>query len=210
MIRSNIIVILLSAIIATACGTKENNPDGAEYVDLGLSVKWADRNLGAITPESSGGYYAWGEFAPKAKYRPSTHDFYDNATYRYKNIGNDISGTEYDVATKLWGPNWQMPTKEQVEELIKKCEWIPTTKNNVEGFNVIGPSGKSIFIPAAYYMANSNLEPYGSVCYWTSTMNPAENATAYILYYDGNYSNAPSIFILGRSLGAPIRPVRAK
>ncbi len=209
MIRINIIVILLAAI-TTACGTKENNPDGAEYVDLGLSVKWADRNLGATTPESSGGYYAWGEIAPKEIYRPETYDFYDNTTYRYKNIGNDISGTEYDVATKLWGPNWQMPTEEQVNELIEKCEWNLTTKNNVTGFEIVGPSGKSIFIPAVYYMANSNLDSYGSVCYWTSTLNPTENATAYILYYDGHYRKSPSIYINGRSLGSPIRPVRAK
>lgn len=32
-----------------------------KYVDLGLSVKWADRNLGASKPEEYGNYYAWGE-----------------------------------------------------------------------------------------------------------------------------------------------------
>lgn len=31
-----------------------------QYVDLGLSVKWATCNLGAATPEEIGNYYAWG------------------------------------------------------------------------------------------------------------------------------------------------------
>ena len=32
-----------------------------EYVDLGLSVKWATFNVGATSPEDYGDYFAWGE-----------------------------------------------------------------------------------------------------------------------------------------------------
>lgn len=43
--------------------------DQLEYVDLGLSVKWATKNLGAksssFAPED---FYAWGETSPKEKY----------------------------------------------------------------------------------------------------------------------------------------------
>lgn len=35
-----------------------------EYVDMGLSVKWATFNVGAYSPESYGDYYAWGETEP--------------------------------------------------------------------------------------------------------------------------------------------------
>ena len=35
-----------------------------EYVDLGLSVKWATFNVGASKPEEYGDYYAWGETEP--------------------------------------------------------------------------------------------------------------------------------------------------
>ena len=40
-------------------------PDNA--VDLGLpsGTLWADRNVGADTPEDYGDYYAWGETSPK-------------------------------------------------------------------------------------------------------------------------------------------------
>lgn len=36
-----------------------------EVVDLGLSVKWATKNIGAESYEEFGGYYAWGETAEK-------------------------------------------------------------------------------------------------------------------------------------------------
>ncbi len=33
----------------------------SEYVDLGLSVKWASRNVGAAGPEQIGGFFSWSE-----------------------------------------------------------------------------------------------------------------------------------------------------
>ena len=39
--------------------------EGHEYVDLGLSVKWATCNVGANSPEEYGNYYACGETTTK-------------------------------------------------------------------------------------------------------------------------------------------------
>ena len=58
---------------------------GHEYVDLGLSVKWATCNVGATRPEEYGGYYAWGETEEK--------DNYDWSTYKWCN-------GSYDTMTK--------------------------------------------------------------------------------------------------------------
>lgn len=44
-------------------GDSGNQNNGHEYVDLGLSVKWATCNVGADSPEEFGKYYAWGETA---------------------------------------------------------------------------------------------------------------------------------------------------
>ena len=38
----------------------EDSTGSHEYVDLGLSVKWATCNVGAIVPYEYGEYYAWG------------------------------------------------------------------------------------------------------------------------------------------------------
>ena len=42
--------------------------NGYEYVDLGLSVKWATCNVGAASPSDVGDYFAWGETIPKSEY----------------------------------------------------------------------------------------------------------------------------------------------
>lgn len=34
--------------------------NGYQYVDLGLSVKWATCNVGATSPHETGNLYAWG------------------------------------------------------------------------------------------------------------------------------------------------------
>ena len=41
------------------------SPDGVEAVDLGLSVKWANMNVGAKKSSGFGTYFAWGETKPK-------------------------------------------------------------------------------------------------------------------------------------------------
>ena len=46
-----------------------------QYVDLGLSVKWATCNLGAQKPEDYGYYFAWGETKPKESYDLETYKF---------------------------------------------------------------------------------------------------------------------------------------
>ena len=50
--------------------------DGHEWVDLGLSVKWATCNVGANAPEEFGNYYAWGETEPKESYAPNSSPTY--------------------------------------------------------------------------------------------------------------------------------------
>lgn len=82
----------------------EPNPthNGYEYVDLGLSVKWATMNVGATRPEEYGDYFAWGETEPYyevgyAQENPQTHwktgkeEGYDWATYKYANDSQDIT-----------------------------------------------------------------------------------------------------------------------
>ena len=44
--------------------------DGHVWVDLGLpsGTRWASCNVGAVSPEAYGDYFAWGETLPKFKY----------------------------------------------------------------------------------------------------------------------------------------------
>ena len=59
-----LILVLAFALVTVSCG-KFNTNKKLHAVDLGLSVKWANMNVGALKPEASGIYFAWGEVEPK-------------------------------------------------------------------------------------------------------------------------------------------------
>ena len=80
--------------------------NGHEYVDLGLSVKWATCNVGASSPEDTGYDFAWGETKPKATYTES-----NSVTYGNSSIGNIAGDARYDAARANWGGSWRLPRK---------------------------------------------------------------------------------------------------
>ena len=53
---------ILDGVYYDALTLKKTKTSGITYgeVDLGLSVKWADRNVGAETPQDNGAYFSWG------------------------------------------------------------------------------------------------------------------------------------------------------
>lgn len=172
---------------------------GHDSVDLGLSVKWATCNIGAENPWEYGDYFAWGETEPKEEYSMA-----NNTTFE-KTI-SDISGNpEYDAATANWGGTWRMPTKAEMQELIDECEWEWTELEGEAGYNITGPSGQSIFMPASGYINSKtsyDTERYGY--YWTS--NPDEYSTTMSSYLSFS-SFGHRIDLVGRYFGLSIRPV---
>lgn len=54
--------------------------NGHDYIDLGLSVKWATVNVGADMPEDYGDYFAWGETTTKDSYWEDTDKYYKSET----------------------------------------------------------------------------------------------------------------------------------
>ena len=75
-----------------------------EYVDLGLSVKWATCNVGAEKPTDKGDLFAWGETEPKSEYTMSNYKFsingsYDDFTkYNYKDRKTTVQITALGVS----------------------------------------------------------------------------------------------------------------
>lgn len=148
--------------------------NGHEYVDLGLSVKWATMNVGANSPEDHGEEYAWGELTTKLTYTWENYKFgnaneYSLIKYNYSSgygiVDNKITlESEDDVASVNWGGTWRMPTYEELYELVKKCTWESNTQNGVKGYKVIGRNGNSIFIPI-----ETIVNQY-SVTYWSSSI----------------------------------------
>ena len=115
--------------------------NGHYYVDLGLSVKWADRNIGALSSSAYGDNYAWGETETKDEYTES-----NSVTYGVEM--DDIAGNaEYDAATANWGSKWRMPTRDEFEELLEKCSWVWMSRNGFNGYLVTGPNATPSSFP---------------------------------------------------------------
>ena len=174
--------------------------NGHDYVDLGLpsGLKWATCNVGASQPHGYGNYYAWGETTTKASYTSQ-----NSVTYGQQI--NDFSGNAtYDAARANWGSTWRMPTKAEMEELKNKCTWTWTTKSGVNGYEVTGPNGNSIFLPAAGYCLGSSRYSVGeNGYYWSST--PLEGNTSSAYYLDIYSGLLVGWFDRGR--GLTVRPV---
>ena len=170
-------------------------------IDLGLpsGTKWACCNVGATTPEGYGDYFAWGETTTKSVYNPVTYTYctgvdtdrdgwYDENT-SYTNIGSDIADTRYDAATANWGAPWRMPSHDQQMELMNNCSRQWTTQNDVNGTLVTGPNGGQIFLPAAGYRWNGELNYAGSFgYYWSGSLFPYDDSDAcYVVFYSDNW-----------------------
>lgn len=177
----------------------KQNP-APQSVDLGLSVKWANFNVGAVSPEDCGDYFAWGEIGTKSDYSLRTYLYWEdlngndyaydmNDSNEWVVLGNDISGSElYDAATVNWGDGWRMPTESEVIELCEECVWKSDTVQGVHGVTVIGPNGNSIFLPAAGCYngkALNNRDKYGH--YWCSTPDDDAVYSVHYLYFGSDY-----------------------
>lgn len=152
-------------------------------LNLGLSVNWGDRNLGAAAPERFGSYFAWGEKETKTIYSLDNYLFYDGeynawdhpARYvwmdhsfcvpiftKYNHRDQKvILDQEDDAAHLLLGGDWRMPTPEEWQELIDNCSWEWTTVNGVEGQKGTSlKNGETIFLPAASLRVDDSLQKW--------------------------------------------------
>ena len=174
--------------------------NGHEYVDLGLSVKWATCNVGAEKPSDYGDYYAWGEIETKDDYSPET------SSTTGKEISDFSGNPEYDVAAAKWGGTWRMPTADEFTELINNCTMESAEQDGVLGVKVTGPNGNSIFLPLGGSWVRF-LEPTPDFAgyYWSSSPygDNLERAT-YLFVQDFGSSIT---FFNNRHIGLNVRPV---
>lgn len=176
-----------------------------DFIDLGLSVNWCTVNIGASTPYDSGSLYAWGEIKSKKEFSMENYQYKDPENDQWAiNIGNNISGTSYDVAT-LVNKDWRLPSQKELLELCEKCTWEWTNQGKTKGYKVIGPNGNYIFLPVG------GLDSFGgskenSGNYWSGTLSQGLGRTAVCLTFNNEryYTNGTY-----KAYGKLIRPVIA-
>ena len=174
-----------------------------EYVDLGLSVKWAKCNVGAEKETDAGLYFAWGETTGYTASQVGTDKRFSWSDYKYGNSSSNL--TKYnqsdgktvlkstdDAATQIMGEGWRMPTQSEFQELIDNTDKLWTTINGVNGYKFTskkeGYQNNSIFIPAAGGCGDGSVDGvglYGSV--WSSSLDTSDPSYAWGLgFYSGN------------------------
>ena len=169
-----------------------------QLIDLGLpsGTLWADRNIGADTPEQAGDYFRFGETVPFTENSPE---------YCYENIDESIADTTKDAATVILGKGYKMPTLEQQKELLECCTWEWTDLNGVKGMKVTGPNGNSIFFPASGYRYSSygTLNYVGSYGYYWSASAGNSYYGCNLYFYSSNWDWSYNY----RAGGYPVRAV---
>lgn len=176
-------------------------------VDLGLSVKWGNMNLGADSPSTCGGYYGWGDITGKLKSR-----YYRD--YAVGNTSTNIAGnTKYDLVASRLGDKWKLPTQAQFDEL-KQCTWTFTRDYNGSGIGgyIIngkpgsGKEGNSIFMPRCGVQTISGTPQYFNIDadFWTSECTSDNIYAFYVTLVTGPGVQKHSSYM---NLQAPMRPI---
>lgn len=178
----------------------------AQAVDLGLpsGTLWADRNIGASSESELGQWFYWGDIL-----QPENNIFTEEQykTLPAYNANADIAHTRFDIATLRWGGEWQLPTKEQIQELIDGCILIPENG----GYRATSKSDptKSILLPYTFNCDDRGwireLSNHKFSYYWSST--PYSNEEANHIYLN-QPASIFSINPLVRYIGASVRPVQ--
>ena len=196
--------------------TSQGRANGHEYVDLGLSVKWATCNVGANKPEDYGDYFAWGETTTKGIYKWSTYEYCNGSSFTLTkyNTKSSIGSRDNkrtlelgdDAAHVNWGGSWRMPTYAEWTELREQCTWTWTTQNGTKGYKVTSKSnGNSIFLPAAGYRYDSSLLCAGSSgSYWSSSLSTDYLGHAWYVRF---YSSDVIRHLSHLNYGFSVRPV---
>ena len=201
-------------VTVTLAGTGIHN--GHEWVDLGLSVKWAVTNVDATRPGEYGDYFAWAETKPKNDYSWSTLKYCNDTSGDSFSKYNQNQGGTIDNKTRLdlsddaaranWGGDWRMPTEGEFQELIDNCTWTWTTINGKKGYKVVSRSnGNSIFLPAAGNRNDTGLYGAGSTGhYWSSSLSESNSFGARGLHFHPDFHHTDGD---SRRIGRSVRPV---
>lgn len=208
---------------SSSVATGPNTLNGHEYVDLGLSVKWATCNVDAMYPEDFGGYYAWGDNKPyshvahfldslgfkKEFFLTNNKGYIDHLSDRLRldAVGRGLILKGVDIATYKWGEGWRLPTKNEFVELYDNCIWQEVVIDDVICYKITskipGYTDRYIIIPhAGYNFVDTEADMYEDAVYWTGTLR-SEYWIHLFVFNSKGYKDCFS----GAAVGYPVRPV---
>ena len=206
-----------------------------QMVDLGLpsGLKWADRNVGAASPEDNGLYFQWGDTVGYTADQVGKDKVFDWENYKF---GTDSNLIKYnstdgltvlesidDAATVHMGSQYRMPTEDETQELVNNTTQtfidldgneysIEQAQNGtieygkLKGVRFTGSNGNSIFIPATGIYSNSTLYQLGSSGFCWYSLLIDDSSAGLLLFGLGGASSVSSDI---RCSGCVVRGVHA-
>lgn len=157
-------------------------------LDLPSGTLWASFNIGAENERQAGDQFRWGEIVGVDGARKLNYKWYSESgrTYTKYCVNSDMGNVdnltellpEDDAATQNWGEGWQIPSKEQWNELMDECDWKWTFQDDVWGFLVQSKKWPTnhIFLPVTYSMESI---PQIGASFWTRTLVDGYTHVAY-------------------------------
>ncbi len=195
-------------------GTSKDYPvdgviNGHDYVDLGLSVKWATTNVGATNPRVGGDLFSWGETEVKDVYTPETGKYHKNGRWNVCTKYNKTDGlttldSSDDAASVHWGDEWRCPTIEEWHELLSSCDWSSDGNNGIVGISKV--NGKKIILSRSTGCKDDDTRRTTTEGghYWSSSVNTTDFHRANAVICDNYLYTTCNI---NRFWGLAIRPV---
>lgn len=152
------------------------NANGHDYVDLeiqlsdGKKLYFATMNAGETSPAGFGSnIYRWGATVENGDYWAP-----DSYTGPAGWPAGKKLDAEHDIATLTWGEKWHIPSREEWNLLVEKCDY-ERKEANESGYGVAGyffynksDRNKFIFLPVSTW--SNELE------YWTSEIYESNSA----------------------------------
>jgi hypothetical protein len=206
---------LPSGTLWATCNVGADSPEGyGDCFAWGETVPYGQEDTSNATNYAYAGnytktYYNWSTYKWCNGSNNTMTKYCTSSSYGFNGFTDDKTelDPEDDAAYVNWGPAWRMPSLEQMNELRTNCTWTWTTKGTVNGYEVTGSNGNSIFLPAAGYGHDSSLGSAGSCgVYWSRTLFESNPGIAWYLYFDSSFVTTDEEG--GRYFGLSVRPVR--
>ena len=213
------------AVDSEALFAADNSIVSPQSIDLGLpsGTLWADRNIGARTPEKHGIRVKWGgisgwrdghHLSPNdGRFHPIGTSMSKTIFTKYRSQSIHISADnkmnldpEDDIAHVFLGGEWSIPTKEEIQELVDNTV---IERISFVGFRYTSRiNGNTIFLPTVM-PGNFPGAVHPEQCwYWSSSLcTLGDNSESYCLEQSDIYEVSCRVSALFRDCELPVRPI---
>lgn len=177
----------------------DSNLSKFDVIDMGTSVYWCNKNIGATSEIDGGEYFSWGKLHSDSLF--IYYDIGDQKQVKQKNISGS---TDFDAATSILGIGYRLPTIQDWKELLEVCDFrfkTITIKGQKYIKLVSRKTGNQLLLPILGHM-ESDVCQNSYAQYWTSEQNTGKSS-----YICQIHDTSWDLTYAPKWCGLPIRPV---